>query len=200
MTNASPSSRTKAEILQDLQEAKRAASILPALTEKAEAAGDLETELQAWENQGDWPQRQESALQAARSAVQRVHLKERELARYIGQIAESPFWRAALVLQEINAERQQLRFAAEQYRRIAYEKRMKEIRENGGKGDMATARAVVSQVASPMQIDHMIGEMDPGFTVYRAVPEGQREILRIVLGLVWPGHFAKTQPLDTDGR
>jgi len=195
-----PRPRTRAEIEADLDAARRAAEALPQLEAKVQAAPTLSKELESWNAQNRWPERQEEAMTAAKDHITKARTAEIALKRFVGQIAESPAWRAATAMQTINNERIAAREAIAEYCRVDYEKVSQAAQESGldnpvNKG--AAARGHVAEAASNARIMDLLDGLDPGFNVAREIPADQHQIVAILKMLLWPQSTLQRAPLDS---
>jgi hypothetical protein len=191
-----PRPRTRAEIEADLDAARRAAEALPQLEAKVQAAPRLSKELESWNAQNGWPERQEEAMTIARSHIEKARTAEIALKRFVGQIAESPAWRAATAMQTINSERMAARQAIAEFCRVDYEKASQAAIESGAENTMDAARGHVAEAASNTRILQMLDGLDPGFNVTREIPADQHQIVAILKMLLWPQSTLQRAPLD----
>jgi hypothetical protein len=191
-----PAQRTKSEITKDLAAAAEAEAALPELQRKIEAKDKAAKELAEWNEQNDWPGRQERAMESAKSHIEKAREAEVEMARYVAQFCESPLWRACCALQTINTERLAAMSALGQYVAVDYEKSREAAVESGQEDSAILARSHVASVASPRRISELMGSLDSDFEIARSIPEAQKPILVLLRSIVFPNFKPERQTPD----
>jgi ATP-dependent Clp protease ATP-binding subunit ClpA len=196
MTTRMPT-RSKSQIEADLAAANAAKAQLPELQRRVEQEDAAKAELQRWNSQNRWPERQAEAMESAKNHIQKARTAEIALKRYVGQIAESPAWRAAVALSTINSERIAAQQALQDFVRVDYEKTSKAAQESGAADTAIAAKGHVAEVASKTRIAELLGSLDPDFDICRSIPVDQRQIIAVLRMLLWPATMLTRAPLDS---
>ena len=199
MTTRIPT-RSKAEIGRELSEAAAAEKALPGLLQKVEAKDKAAEELARWNSQHSWPQRQETAMAEAKSHIEKAKTAEAHLRRFVGQIAESPAWRAATSMKLINDERIAAQQALADYCRVDFEKSSLAAQESGAADTMIAAKGHVAETASRTRIMDLLANLDEGFDVCRSIPVDQRQIISILRMLLWPATVLQREKPDENRK
>ena len=196
------SPRTKKAIVEEIAEAERAKEALPQLQARVEKAPALAKELEKWNRQDRWPERQAEAMDQAKHTVSQIHDREEELARVMIQVQESPLFRACSLMASIADLREALIDQVTVWHKVEFEKLSKAYREDESKPySMAVASSQAAEASSPSKIKMMVEQLDPKFSTVRALPEQgpQRPIAAALWRLMFPEDFERN-PLDPQLR
>jgi len=191
-----PAQRTKSEITKDLAAAAEAEAALPELQRRIDSKTKAAEELKAWNEKHDWPGRQERAMASAHAHVDAAREAEAEMVRFVGQVFESPLWRACVALAKVNSERMAAMSALNAYAAVDYEKSREAAVEGGQEDTAILARSHVASVASPRRISELMGELDSDFELCRSIPEAQRPIVALLRTIVFPTAMVERQKPD----
>jgi hypothetical protein len=195
-----PPQKTKAEIVKALNEAAEAEVALPQLQAKIDSKAASEAALKDWESQNDWPQRQQLAMSEAKSHIAKAREAEEEMRRFVGQIFESPLWRACAALQIINTERLSAIDCLHRFVRVDFERAALSAEEGGQVPSMNAARQHKAEVASQGRVMDMLHSLDEGFEITRMLPSEQKPIMSLVRQLAFPTAMVERQKPDSTAK
>lgn len=192
--------KTKKQITEALAAAKAAEEALPKLQQTIAAKDQAARDLDSWNARHDWPQRQERAMAEAKAHIQKAREAETHLKRFVGQVCESPGWRAAVALQTINSERTAAMEALGSYVAVDFEKAREAAVEAGQADSMFMAKAHVAETASRTRVMDLLAGLDEGFDVCRSIPVDQRQIITILRMLLWPATMLQREKPDENRK
>jgi hypothetical protein len=195
-----PAQRTKSEITKDLNAAAKADAQLPELQKRIDGKTKAAEELKAWNEQNDWPARQEAAMTLAKSHIAKAREAEEEMRRFVGQFCESPLWRACQALQTINTERLSAIDCLHRFVRVDFERAALSAEEGGQVPSMNAARQHKAEVASQGRVMDMLYSLDEGFEITRMIPSEQKPIVTLLRTIAFPTAMVERQKPDSTAK